>query len=128
MQSLRFLSEPTLEMLADMRGQFARMLADAGLVPREAAAGSGGGGADGWDDAMASWNRHADSPAVVRPQDATSCFWHRRQCRLAGHDPTPQQRSFMLLGCFAPAAVGEELADSCHTVYLVDEAGHAAEV
>lgn len=61
----RFLSEPTLEMLADMRGQFARMLADAGLVPPEAAAGSGGGG-DGWDDAAASWNRHADSPAVVR--------------------------------------------------------------
>jgi hypothetical protein len=67
----RFLSEPTLEMLADMRSQFARMLADAGLVPPEAAAGSGGGG-DVWDDAAASWNRHADSPAVVRRRVTTS--------------------------------------------------------
>ncbi len=64
----RFLSEPTLEMLADMRGQFAHMLADAGLVDRSAAATSpkaGGGGADGWDDIFAPWNRHAGRAAVV---------------------------------------------------------------
>lgn len=55
-------------MLADMRGQFARMLADAGLVDRAAAAtspGGGGGGADGWDDTGAPWNRHAGRAAVV---------------------------------------------------------------
>lgn len=65
---LRFLNEPTLEMLADMRAQFARMLSDAGLIPTEAAAlaaNSSNGAADGWDASTAPWNRHADRPAVV---------------------------------------------------------------
>ena len=62
----RFLSEPTLEMLQEMRGQLARMLADAGLVDRSAAAPAGNGRPDGWDEPSAPWNRCAARPAVVR--------------------------------------------------------------
>ena len=47
-----------------MAGQFARMLADARLVDAAAAA-SGSGGAPGWEDPNAPWNRYAARPAVV---------------------------------------------------------------
>lgn len=63
----------TLEMLADMRGQFFGMLADIGFVQRTRAGGGGGGGgggrwaaAGGLDDPQAPWNRYADQPSVVR--------------------------------------------------------------
>lgn len=59
-----YLSEPALETLADLRAQFARMLADGGLVLPPAAHFSAAGG--GWDDPTAPWNRYASRPAVVR--------------------------------------------------------------
>lgn len=54
-----YVSEPALETLVDLRAQFARMLADGGLLPRGAAQPGG------WDDPAAPWNRHASRPAVV---------------------------------------------------------------
>ncbi len=67
------LSAQTLEMLADMRQQFAAMLADIGFVaaPKGALSrgrgGKGGAGAAHWvDDRKAAWNAHSCKPAVVR--------------------------------------------------------------
>jgi ATP-dependent RNA helicase DHX29 len=58
------LGEQTLEMLSDMRGQFASMLSDIGFVPR---GGGGGGGGRGWvDDPSLPANRYASHPAVVK--------------------------------------------------------------
>lgn len=86
-----------------MRGQFVRMLADAGLVPREAAAGSrGGSSAEGWDEADAPWNRHAGSAAVVSvklelsyedtyPQPVQTCRT-RGRCRAESGSRKQQRR------------------------------------
>ena len=65
------LSTQTLEMLADMRQQFAAMLADIGFVSAPKGALSRGRGSRGgithWvDDRKAAWNTHAPKPAVVR--------------------------------------------------------------
>ena len=70
------LSTSTLEMLADMRGQFASMLADIGFVrapPKGARAGArerpgnNSNKRGAWvDDRKASWNQHAGKAAVVR--------------------------------------------------------------
>ena len=78
------LSGATLEMLADMRGQFATMLADIGFVkapPRGARAGardskgSQGNRRGAWvDDRKASWNQHAGKAAVVRRSSAALCL------------------------------------------------------
>ena len=57
------LSGQTLEMLADMRMQFASMLADIGFVraPQRGARGSAA-----WvEDRKAAWNQHSAKPAVV---------------------------------------------------------------
>ena len=57
------LSGQTLEMLTDMRMQFASMLADIGFVraPQRGARGSAA-----WvDDRKAAWNQHSAKPAVV---------------------------------------------------------------
>ncbi|KAI3433652.1 hypothetical protein D9Q98_003461 [Chlorella vulgaris] len=59
-----FLSQQALEMLADMRWQYASMLADIGFV---AAPGGGRGGGRTWMDARdAPFNRYASHPAVVK--------------------------------------------------------------
>ncbi|CAK0787622.1 hypothetical protein CVIRNUC_010844 [Coccomyxa viridis] len=58
------LSGQTLEMLTDMRMQFASMLADIGFVraPQRGARGSAA-----WvDDRKAAWNQHSAKPAVVK--------------------------------------------------------------
>lgn len=66
------LSGQTLEMLADMRLQFAAMLADIGFIsaPRGAlnrGKGSNKNGGGHWvDDRKAAWNAHSSKPAVVR--------------------------------------------------------------
>ena len=73
------LSSATLEMLADMRGQFATMLADIGFVkapPRGARdrSGSKTNKRGAWvDDRKASWNQHAGKAAVVRRPCACAC-------------------------------------------------------
>jgi len=61
------LSGQTLEMLADMRMQFASMLADIGFV-RNPSKGQhrGARGSAAWvDDRKAAWNQHSAKPAVV---------------------------------------------------------------
>jgi hypothetical protein len=66
------LSTQTLDMLADMRGQFGGMLADIGFValPKGSASrGSSGRSkrAAHWtDEGQAAYNQHAFKPAVVR--------------------------------------------------------------
>jgi ATP-dependent RNA helicase DHX29 len=55
------LSDQTLEMLAEMRGQFAGILADAGFV-----AGGRGAGRDWVEDGTAPWNRYSMHPAVLK--------------------------------------------------------------
>lgn len=64
------LAGQTLDMLADMRSQFASMLADARFVAPPAG-GRGRGpkpkGSSWADDPAAVWNRHASQPAVVPP-------------------------------------------------------------
>ncbi|CAL8464644.1 g4179 [Coccomyxa elongata] len=66
------LSMQTLEMLADMRLQFAAMLADIGFVavPKGAAgrgqAGKSGGSRHWVDERKAAWNAHSSKPAVVK--------------------------------------------------------------
>ena len=64
----RCLSHQALVALADMRSQFAGMLADAKLVPGAPRGGGGGGGArSSWfDDPDAPWNAHAAKPAVIK--------------------------------------------------------------
>ena len=73
------LAGQTLDMLADMRSQFASMLADARFVAPPAGGGRGRGpspkGFSWADDPAAAWNRHASQPAVVRPL-----------CMLQAHD------------------------------------------
>ena len=67
-------SPETLEMLADMRGQFFGMLAAAGFAARPQQPTAGGGWAaarDGADDVRAPYNRHAGRPAVVRAERRT---------------------------------------------------------
>ena len=61
------LSGQTLEMLADMRMQFASMLADIGFVrPPGQSAQRGVRGSATWvDDRKAAWNQHSAKPAVV---------------------------------------------------------------
>ena len=64
------LAGQTLELLADMRAQFAGMLGDARFV----AAPRGGrgnlrSGAAWVDDPAAAWNRHAAQPTVVRRRE-----------------------------------------------------------
>lgn len=60
----RCLNPQALQALADVRLQFAAMLADARLVP---GAGGKGGPRGAWaDDAAAPWNAHAAKPAVVK--------------------------------------------------------------
>jgi ATP-dependent RNA helicase DHX29 len=61
------LSGQTLEMLADMRMQFASMLADIGFVrPPGRSAQRGVRGSAAWvDDRKAAWNQHSAKPAVV---------------------------------------------------------------
>ena len=69
------LSGQTLEMLADMRMQFASMLADIGFVraPQRGARGSAA-----WvDDRKAAWNQHSAKPAVVRLLPASLCLGTR---------------------------------------------------
>ena len=62
------LSGQTLEMLGDMRGQFASMLADIGFVRAPGRGGPRGAkGSAAWvDDRKAAWNQHSAQPAVVR--------------------------------------------------------------
>ena len=65
-----FLGDSTLDMIADMRWQFASMLADIQFVmggPKGRS--SGGKGRDWVDDARQPWNTHAADPAVVRPDN-----------------------------------------------------------
>ena len=64
-----FLSEQTLDMLADMRWQYACMLADMGVVAGPGRGGGSGGGSGGggrgrtWmDDGAAAFNRNAGRP------------------------------------------------------------------
>ena len=61
------LSGQTLEMLGDMRGQFASMLADIGFVRAPGRGGARGPkGSAAWvDDRKAAWNQHSAQPAVV---------------------------------------------------------------
>ena len=78
------LSTQTLEMLADMRQQFAAMLADIGFVsaPKGALSwgrGSKGGGAHWVDDRKAAWNTHSSKPAVVRLEPGQSSVLHVSQ-------------------------------------------------
>ena len=65
-----YCSLETLEMLADMRGQFFGMLADAGFAERSAErlTAAGGSAREGADDSRAPYNRHAGRPAVVRAE------------------------------------------------------------
>ena len=60
-----FLSEQTLEMLVDMRWQFACMLADSKLVEGSS---RGSRGHDWMDDPKQPFNAHAAKPAVVSHQ------------------------------------------------------------
>jgi ATP-dependent RNA helicase DHX29 len=64
------LSTQALEMLRDMRGQFAAMLADSGFVAKVRGGGGGGGagaGAAAWYDSPAHpANTHARRPVVVK--------------------------------------------------------------
>ena len=61
-----FLSEQTLDMLADMRWQFACMMADIKLV---GAGPRGPKGRDWMDDPKQPFNAHAAKPAVVSQSD-----------------------------------------------------------
>ena len=64
-------------MLADMRGQFFSMLADAGFAARpqhSAATGGFTAAREGADDPAAPYNRHADRPAVVRARRSSEHF------------------------------------------------------
>jgi len=89
------LAGQTLEMLADMRRQFAGMLADARFVApapraggRSGRRGDPGGGAAWADDPAAPWNKHAAQPAVVRPSGlARSASSGRCACALAVRRP-----------------------------------------
>ena len=63
-----FLSGSTLDMVADMRWQFASMLADIQFVMGGPKGRSGGGKGRDWvDDVRQPWNTHAADPAVVCP-------------------------------------------------------------
>jgi len=71
----------TLEMLADMRGQFFGMLADAGFAERSAERSTAAGGSaatarEGADDPRAPYNRHAGRPAVVRAERSSQHAEH----------------------------------------------------
>eukprot|EP00850_Spirogloea_muscicola_P015416 SM000117S25536 [mRNA] locus=s117:306081:317487:- [translate_table: standard] len=59
-----FLSYQTLEMLRDLRRQFANLLADIGFlkVPQQASSRS----ADWADDLSKPWNTHAASPSIIK--------------------------------------------------------------
>lgn len=77
------LSRATLEMLADMRMQFASMLGDIGFVRAPGRWGSRGGprGSAAWvDDRKAAWNQHSAQPAVV------SALFSVLHCRHPGLD------------------------------------------
>jgi hypothetical protein len=73
-----FLSEQTLDMLVDMRWQFACMLADIKLIggnPR------GSKGRDWMDDGKQTFNAHANKQAVVKLlyRESNCCHvWYRR--------------------------------------------------
>lgn len=61
-----FLGEQTLEMLADMRWQFATMLADTRFIAGPSGGGRRGPKAAAWaDDPSKPWNAYATQPAVV---------------------------------------------------------------
>ena len=63
-----FLSDSTLDMVADMRWQFASMLADIQFVIGGPKGRSGGENGRDWvGDVRQPWNTHAADPAVVRP-------------------------------------------------------------
>ncbi len=89
------LAGQTLEMLADMRRQFAGMLADARFVApapraggRSGRRGDPGGGAAWADDPAAPWNKHAAQPAVVRSSGpAGSALAGRRARPVAVRQP-----------------------------------------
>ncbi|GAQ84373.1 helicase domain-containing protein [Klebsormidium nitens] len=65
-----FLNQQTLEMLADMRAQFATLLADIGFVADATDSGAGRGrrrdAAQLADDVSRPWNAHATHPAVIK--------------------------------------------------------------
>ena len=72
------LSIQALEMLRDMRAQFAAMLADSGFVRdagRRRGGGGGGGGGEAWfDDLAHPANAHAGRPAVVKAALAAALY------------------------------------------------------
>ena len=73
-----FLSEQTLDMLVDMRWQFACMLADIKLIgghPR------GSKGRDWMDDGKQTFNAHANKQAVVKPLYRECNYCHVGYCR-----------------------------------------------
>lgn len=82
------LSGQTLEMLGDMRGQFASMLADIGFVRAPGRGGPRGyKGSAAWvDDRKAAWNQHSAQPAVVchtlllQCHISTAYMWHGPVC------------------------------------------------
>lgn len=55
---------PTLEALAQLRGQLAAMVADTGIL--KSVPGGGGGGGAWLDDPNAAWNKYSCNPLVVR--------------------------------------------------------------
>ena len=72
------LSGQTLEMLSDMRMQFASMLADIGFVR---ARQRGARGSAAWvDDRKAAWNQHSAKPAVV---SSPTCIFILEQALLS---------------------------------------------
>jgi hypothetical protein len=73
-----FLSEQTLDMLVDMRWQFACMLADIKLIggnPR------GSKGLDWMDDGKQAFNAHANKQAVVKLLYRQSNYCRIDKCR-----------------------------------------------
>jgi ATP-dependent RNA helicase DHX29 len=63
----QMLSWQTLEMLREMRMQFASMLADINFMTAPSGMSKRGQTARWADDPKAPWNKHASQPAIVRP-------------------------------------------------------------
>ena len=69
-------SQATLEMLADMRWQFASMLADARfVVPPKGYSGAGSRHRAWTDDAKQPWNKQAHQPSLVSDSWTPAQAW-----------------------------------------------------
>lgn len=69
-------------MLADMRWQYATMLADIGVVAGPGRGGGGGRGRTWIDDRAAAFNRYAEHPGVAGGAGEHGCCWGDSEARV----------------------------------------------